>query len=195
MILGGKPDTAERGLNVLGHSAEIAPAELHVTSMRRDPRSRVISLGVGATTTSAAASNGTIPPPGVCSPTRRISGMLARTSGLPHTTTSNIFWSSKISPTLVPCTSVVAARRTSAGETPMSWAFSGRYRTSIRGTSTWACTFRSATPSILPSAAATFCASVLSVSRSGPKILTTIVALAPVSTSFTRSRRYVSRSR
>ncbi len=40
------------------------PRTLVVTSMRRDPPSRVISFGVGASATSATASSGTYPPPG-----------------------------------------------------------------------------------------------------------------------------------
>ena len=153
------------------------------------PFSRVISFCTGTIATSATALSGTVLPPGTGRRIARIASMLPRDSGVPQTTTSKNRWSSKNSPTFVPCTSVVTARRTSPGVRPRRSARSGRNFTSICGTSTCGCALRSTTPSIGASASRTAAACACSRSRSGPSMRTTIVALAPVSTSLMRSRR------
>ena len=75
---------------------EIAARTLHVTSIRRDPFSRVISLGVGGTsTTSATSPSGTVAAVGGRDlQAREWRRGCARTSGAPQTTTSKSRWSS-----------------------------------------------------------------------------------------------------
>ncbi len=63
------------------------PRTLHVTSILRDPPSRVTSLSAGATVTRATAPSGTSVPPGTGMRSARMASGLRRSSGAPRTTT------------------------------------------------------------------------------------------------------------
>jgi two-component system, OmpR family, sensor kinase len=91
---GGNETPPSAVLMSLATAPRSRPRTLHVTSMRRDPPSRVISFGVGASSMSAADSSGTMPPPEVWMPIDRTAERLSRASGWPQTTTSKSFWSS-----------------------------------------------------------------------------------------------------
>ena len=77
-----------------------------------------MTVGAGATRTSATSPKRTWPPPGVSISKLRISLKFPRFSGMLHTTTSNTFCSSNKLPTLIPDNKVAAARRTSPGLMP-----------------------------------------------------------------------------
>ena len=178
-------------LDLAGDAAQVAPrATLQVTSIRREAPSRLISLGAGTSAISATSPSGTCVPSGVSIGRVLSFETSLRTSSTPQTNTSKIFCSWYSSPTFVPLTSVVAARRTSPAVRPSRAAASGRSRTSSCGTRICGSTFRFVDPRRSRSIAlSTSCALARSTAMSGPKIRTTTVAPAPVSTSLIRSFR------
>ena len=96
----------------------LRPDTAAVTSRLRDVASWSIDVGDEPMRTSATSPRVTWPPSGRSSSRFRTSLTLRRTSGAPQTCTSKIFCSSNSTPTWMPDTSVVAARRTSPGLIP-----------------------------------------------------------------------------
>jgi hypothetical protein len=182
-----RPRLARRGRPRRGR----ARATLQLTSMRREPPSCWITLGVGAMRTSATSPSRTVLP----GPSRwrrsRSAARSARTLLAPTTPPRRALEARYTSPDALALDERRgrAGARPPRGPRPARASARGSTRTSIWGTSTCASTLRSTHPG-RPRGSSRGSRRVRAASvRSGPKRRTTIAPLEPVSTSFTRSWR------